>query len=57
METMDNQKIEIIGYNDIADFVLKNLKEDDNIFINGKIRENMKVEIYFIKMLDKKFIV
>ena len=45
MKTLDKQQIIVIGYNDIADFALKNLKEKDSILINGKINTKMEIEI------------
>ena len=45
MQTLDKQQIIVIGYNDIADFALKNLKEKDRILINGNINTKMEIEI------------
>ena len=36
----DKQIIKIKAYNELADFAYSRLKENDQIFINGKIEEN-----------------
>ena len=36
----DNQIIKLKAYNELADFAYSRLKENDQIFINGKIEEN-----------------
>lgn len=48
VELLDKTKLEIIAYNEIADYVLRNLKKNDVIYVNGKISEN-KVEILEIR--------
>lgn len=44
IELLDKTELEIIAYNEIADYVFRNLKKNDAIFANGRITEN-KVEI------------
>ena len=36
----DKQIIKLKAYNELADFAYSRLKENDNIFVNGKIEEN-----------------
>ena len=45
----DNSIIEIYGYDKIADYMYRKLKENDNILIQGKIDSNMKVEVFRVK--------
>ena len=41
----DKQIITLKAYNGLADFAYSRLKENDNIFINGRIEENVvKIE-------------
>ena len=37
VELLDKTKLEVIAYNEIADYVLRNLDENKLVFINGKI--------------------
>ena len=37
LELLDKTKIEVIAYNEIADYAFKNLDENELVFINGKI--------------------
>ena len=45
IQTQDKQELKVVGYNNIADYVLKNLKTDDKIFINGRLNTNMEIEM------------
>lgn len=40
LELLDKAKIEIIAYNEIADYCLQSLKAGDVIIVNGKITTN-----------------
>ena len=40
-KTRDKQIINLKAYNELADLAYSRLKEDDQIFINGKIEENV----------------
>ena len=42
---VDKQIIRVIGYNDIADFCLRYLNENDNVFINGKLEYKIYINI------------
>ena len=37
LELLDKTKLEVIAYNEIADYVFRNLDENKLVFINGKI--------------------
>ena len=37
LELLDKTKIEVIAYNEIADYAFKNLDKNELVFINGKI--------------------
>ena len=50
LKTIDNNIIEIYGYDEIADNCYIKLQKGDNIIINGEIRSNGKIEI---KLIDK----
>lgn len=39
LELLDRTKLEVIAYNEIADYVLRNLDKNELVFINGKIYE------------------
>ncbi len=41
LELLDKTKIEVIAYNDIADFCLSNLKIEDEVIIYGNLEENI----------------
>ncbi len=43
--TLDNNMIEVYGYNEVADKCYSKLKEGDIILINGEIRSNGKLEL------------
>lgn len=42
---VDRQIIKVIGYNNIADYCLKYLKENDNVCIHGKIFSKYYIDI------------
>lgn len=48
---VDKQIIRVIGYNNIADFCLRNLKEKDYILINGKISINSKIIVKYLEII------
>ena len=39
VELSNGSIIEIVGFDNVADFMFRNLKINDTVFINGKIRE------------------
>ena len=43
--------IEIYGYDEVADFMLRNLNEDDVIALVGKIDSNMCINIKYINTI------
>lgn len=45
IQTLDKQEIIVVGYNNIADFALKNLKKKDKVFINGNLNTKMEIKI------------
>ncbi len=50
------EKINVIGYNNIADWCYSKLEESDNVFIEGSISTKGKIEIEnisLIKILNK----
>ena len=47
----DKQKIRVTGFNNIADFCLKYLKENNYTFINGKLQSNRILKIKVMKIL------
>lgn len=49
----DRQKFKVIGYNNIADFCYRELKEKNKIFINGKINSEMEIEVKNIEKICK----
>ena len=48
---LNKQRFKVRGYNNIADFCYRKLKKNDMIFINGKIRNNMIIDIKSITVL------
>lgn len=42
---LDKQKFKVKGYNNIADYCYRKLKNDNKIFINGTIEKNMIISI------------
>ena len=45
IQTQDKQELKVVGYNNIADYILRNLKKKDKIFINGRLNTNMEIEM------------
>ena len=50
IRTLDNHNINICTYDSLADFAYSELKENDVIFIYGKLRQDY-VQCYYIKKL------
>ena len=50
IQTQDKQELKVVGYNSIADFALKHLKEQDTIIINGRLNTNMEIEVQEIQI-------
>ena len=48
---LNKQKFKVKAYNNIADFCYRRLKKDDKIFINGKIVNNMIIDIKNIRII------
>ena len=44
--------INIYGYDEFADYMIQELNKNDNIFINGKLRSNGKIEVNYIYKLS-----
>lgn len=42
----NKSRITLIGYDEMADYMYRNLKENDIPFVNGKINSKMQVEVY-----------
>lgn len=40
LELLDKTKLELIAYNEIADFCIRKLKENDVITVEGEIEKN-----------------
>ena len=45
VELWNKSRIMLIGYDEMADYIYRNLKEKDILFINGKINSKMQVEV------------
>ena len=45
------QNFNVRGYNNIADFCYRKLNKNDNVFINGRIENDMIIEIETILIL------
>ncbi len=45
LKTLDKQILKIVCYNDVADLILKNIKERDKIIIRGRINSKSEIEI------------
>ena len=43
------------GYNELADYMIQELNKDDLIFINGKLREDGKIDIGNIIKINHKY--
>ena len=50
LELIDKTKLEVIAYNETADYSLQNFKNKDKVFIYGKLRTN-EVECKYIEKL------
>ena len=50
LKSLDKQIINIIGYNDMADFICSNIQVNDLLFLNGYLNENY-IELKYIKKL------
>ena len=50
LELLDKTKLEVIAYNEIADYCLQNLEYKDKVFINGKINTS-EIECKYIEKL------
>ena len=44
--------INMYGYDEFADYMIQELNKNDNIFINGKLRSNGKIEVNYIYKLS-----
>ena len=55
IKTLDNNMIEVYGYNEVADNCYSKLKEGDVILINGEIRRVGKIELKAIEYLANFF--
>lgn len=44
VEILNGSVIEIYGYDDIADYMYRNLKEGENIVVEGRLESNMKIK-------------
>ena len=43
---LQNESIlDIYGYDEVADYMYRYIKENDNIFLEGRIDGNMKIEV------------
>lgn len=51
--TIDKQKIEVKGYDEMADFVYRNIKKGNKIAIQGNLK-NQYVEIEEINFISNK---
>ena len=43
VKLQNESTVEVYGYDNMADYMYRNLKEDYNVLIKGKIDSNMKV--------------
>lgn len=46
IELLNGSIIEVYGYDDIADYMYRYLKENDYVLLEGKIDSNMKIFLY-----------
>lgn len=49
IKLLDNNLIEVYGYDNIADYIYRNLKENDIVLIYGKLDSNLKINIEYIE--------
>ena len=45
LKLLNESSIEIYGYDNVADFMLRNLKVNDNVYTEGKLSNEGKIEI------------
>lgn len=48
---LNKQIFKVKGYNNIADFCYRKLKKNEKIFINGRVKSDMTIEIKNIMIL------
>ena len=53
LKLSNNSIIEIYGYDNIADYMYRYLKENGNILLKGKLDNNMKINIEYIENTKK----
>ena len=47
--------VNMYGYNELADYMIQELNKDDIIFINGKLRDDGKIDIRNIIKINHKY--
>ena len=47
--------VNMYGYNELADYMIQELNKDDIIFINGKLRDDGKIDIRNIIKINNKY--
>lgn len=50
IKTLDNQIIKLHSYNNLADFAYSKLKENDEVFVYGKLHQDY-IQCYYMKKL------
>ena len=50
IELLNKSIISIIGYDDMADYLYRNLAIQDKVLIGGKLNTKMQVEVSYIKI-------
>ena len=45
MRLLNNSVLRVYGYDEVADFLYRNCKENDTVVICGRLDGNMKVEV------------
>ena len=53
IKTLDNNIIEIYGYDEIADNCYSRLKNGDNVLVYGSLRSSGKLELKSMQFIDK----
>lgn len=51
LELVNGSIIAIKGYDEMADWMYRNLKNGVNIIISGKIRDLLEIEVEYIKII------
>lgn len=46
LKLMNNSIVEIYGYDEMADYIYRNLKNEMYIIVEGKIDSNMKIRVH-----------